>query len=52
LEQTKAYASSVRIWTEEDANAAQVFTRLWRWRIYAMIVIVIVLLLGLLISKL
>jgi hypothetical protein len=41
----------VRIWTDEDANAAHVFTRLWRWRIDAMVVIVVAVLLVLLISK-
>jgi len=29
----------VRIWTEEDARAASVLSRIWRWRIYAMVVI-------------
>jgi hypothetical protein len=43
--------SNVRFWTDEDANAAGVFTRLWRWRIYALAVIAIVIVIAVLLSR-
>jgi hypothetical protein len=41
----------MRILTDEDATGARVLTRVWRWRIYAMVVTVVAVLLLLLISK-
>jgi hypothetical protein len=43
--------SAVRIWTEEDAHAACIISRLWRWRIYAMALIVVAALIAVLVSR-
>jgi mannose-6-phosphate isomerase-like protein (cupin superfamily) len=44
--------TNTRVWTQNDAHAAHVMSRLWRWRVYGMLLIVAVLLIVLLVSRL
>jgi t-SNARE complex subunit (syntaxin) len=41
----------MRIWTEDDADAARIMTRVWRWRIYGLLVIAAVVVILALVSK-
>lgn len=46
-----SYDVAMRISTQRDADAARIMSRVWRWRIYGMLLIVAALLLVLLVSK-
>lgn len=45
------YASVVQIWTEKDDDAVRVLTRVWRWRIYAVLVIAGAVVIAVLLSR-
>jgi hypothetical protein len=47
----QSYDSAMRIWTEDDADAARIMTRVWRWRIYGLLVIAAVVVILALVSK-
>lgn len=50
-EASKCTLRNMRIWTDEDANAASMLTRVWRWRIYALVLIAVVVVVAALISR-
>jgi hypothetical protein len=41
----------MRLWTEDDDETVRVVTRIWRWRIAAMLVVVAVILMMLVLSR-
>lgn len=41
----------MKVWTQDDADAIRVMTRVWRWRIYGLLLVVLAILIALLVTK-
>jgi hypothetical protein len=41
----------MRIWAQDDADAARIMSRVWRWRIYGMLLVAAAILIVLAVSK-
>jgi hypothetical protein len=51
LGKSESYDPAMRICTADDADAARIMSRVWRWRISAMLVIAAVVVIVALISR-